>query len=151
MSKTLPPAVFATNRLSPSQPPKTPPTVTNTGLVAKTPFLIDDILHQHHTTAHNNKHTNNNNNPSASHFETSGGGVPGKPANVFANCSYSSNAMRNGDLNHKSSNKSSNDCASVGGHGTKGITRDGTHGIFQEAEQLMIRSAEEDYRRYNER
>lgn len=149
MSKTLPPSVFASSRLSPHQPSKSPLSVSNTTLVAKTPFLIDDILHQHHTPTHNYKNA-----ISALNF------VSAKPSGgLNNNCSYltanSAIGARNTYGNNKSANKSSNDLAdderAVGNSKESGRSMDDSIGIFHEAEQLMIRNVEEDYRRQIER
>lgn len=154
MSKTLHPSVFATSRLSP--PPSKSPhlSASATTLVSKTPFLIDDILHQHQTTTQNYKNTTNLN-TCASHLPTSGahGKSPGSLNNISYSITNNSNAVRNGDGNSKSVIKPNNDLSDCGSGNNKesGRSNEGSLGIFHDAEQLIIRNVEEDYRRHIER
>lgn len=142
MSKTLPPAVFGPSDLSSA--PKSPPSVASTTLVAKTPFLIDDILHQHHTNTPTHRH----NNTSASHYMSASNGK----TQSLDNCPYSPS-----NSTIKAASDVSAYAVNVGhvrGNGRKSSgdsSGNGSRGIFQESEQLMIRSNEEDYRRHHER
>lgn len=154
MSKTLAPSVFATSRLSPPLSKSPHLMGSNTTLVSKTPFLIEDILHQHHSTTHNIKN-NNNNTTTGSNFAPASLSVHGKPIGSFST-SINSVSNRNSDGgNNKSVNKSiANElaeCANADNNNKEtGRSNEGSLGIFHEAEQLIIRNAEEDYRRHIE-